>query len=194
MGIYRVNFGTYSLLHSDRYKYFDFFEYDGKKYPIGTFVNLTERGMSELYYNSKCGYNYVKGGFRLVDHYITEKGTEEWTYIIGHRRDSNTYVFHSTKVHPDDLICDVLHKEINETIYTPGELKVTFIEQNYSPKDWEVDGVILGWIILAFVLVGAFVLKDWWIRLIVQISASWSFGSWREKKINEAIIKQKFKK
>ena len=194
MGIYKVNFGTYCLCHRDSCRYFDFFEHDGKKYPIGAYVKLTDWGMSELYYNPKYGYNYVKGGFRLVDNYISEKGIEEWTYIIGHRHDSNTYVFHSTKARPDDLISEVLHKEIDETVHTPGELKVTFVESNYFPKDWEVEGIMLGWLILALVLIGAFVFKDWWIRLIIQVSTGWYFGSWREKKINEAIAKQKFKK
>ena len=48
--------------------------------------------------------------------------------------------------------------------------------------------------ILIVVMLAAFIFKDWWIRLIIQIGAGWYFGSWREKKINEAIRNQKFKK
>lgn len=192
MGYYKVNFGDYCLAHSDACTYFDYFEFKGKKYPIGSHVTLTECGTSELFYGH--GYNYVKGNFRLVDHYITEKGNEGWEYIIGYLHNSTTPVFHKTTKKPEELIKEVLWKEIDETVYTPGELQVTFNEPNYSPADWEIEGVMLGWAIMALVWIGAFVFKDWWITLLIQISAGWYFGSWREKKINEAISTQKFKK
>lgn len=191
MGYYKVNFGTYSLCHNDSCKYFDYFEFNEKKYPIGAYVTLTDRGMSELFYNH--GYNYVRGGFRLVDHYITEKGREEWQYIIGHLHNSATPVFHSTSIKPEELVSEVLWNEIDETVYTPGELKVTFKETNYCPNDWEVEGVMFGWFVVAIIWIGALVFKDWWITLLIQIGAGWYFGSWRENKINEAISTQKFK-
>ena len=191
MGFYKVRFGDYCLCHSDSCKYFDFFEFNGKKYPIGSYVNLTDRGMSELFYNH--GHNYVKGSFRLVDHYMMENGREEWMYIIGHLHNSNTPVFHSTNVKPEELICSVLCAAIDETVHTPGELQVEFKQPNYFPKDWEVEWVMFGWFVVVLVWIGALVFKDWWITLLIQIGAGWYFGSWREKKINEAISTQKFK-
>lgn len=192
MGYYKVNFGDYCLAHNDDTKYFNYFEFDGKKYSVGAYVTLTDRGMSELFYGH--GYNYVKGNFRLVDHYITEKGREEWLYFIGHLHNSTTPVVHATNIRLEELISSVLCAAIDETVYTPGELEVEFKEPNYSPKDWEVEGVMFGWVLLVIVWIGAFIFKDWWIRLIIQIGAGWYFGRWREKKINEAITKQKFKK
>lgn len=191
MGCYKVRFGDYCLAHCDSCKYFEYFEFNDKKYPIGAYITLTDRGMSELFYNH--GYNYVKGGFRLVDHYIMESGREEWMYIIGHLHNSTTPVFHSTNIRPEELIKNVLCAAIDETVYTPGELQVEFKEPNYSPKDWEVKGVMFGWFVMALVWIVAFVFKDWWITLLIQIVAGFVFGSWREKKINEAIATQKFK-
>lgn len=191
MGYYKVNFGDYSICHSDTCKYFDYFEFNEKKYPIGSYVKLTKRGMYELFYNH--GYNYVKGGFRLVDHYVTESGKTEWKYIIGHLHDSTIPVLHSTSIKPEELISEVLCSAVDESIHTPGELKITFKEPNYFPKDWEVKGVMFGWFAMILIWILALVFKDWWITLLIQICAGWYFGNWRENKINEAISTQKFK-
>jgi hypothetical protein len=191
MGCYKVRFGDYCLAHYDDFKYFDYFEFGGNKYPIGSYVNLTEDG--EKYFLQNAGYGFIRGNFRLVDHYITDKGVEEWEYIIGRSYEGNMPFLRSTRKSPDELIKSVLCAKIDETVYTPGELKVEFKEPNYSPKDWEIEGVMFGWFIVAIVWIGALVFKDWWITLLIQIGAGWYFGSWREKKINEAISTQKFK-
>lgn len=191
MGCYKVRFDDYCLAHYDSCKYFDYFEFDGKKYPIGAHVDLTENG--RYHFLRDAGYGFIRGNFRLVDHYITDKGNEEWKYIIGRSYEGNMPYFRSTRKSPDELINSVLCPAIDETVYTPGELKVEFKEPNYFPKDSEVEGTMFGWAMLFIVWIGAFVLKDWWLRLIVQIGASLYFSSWREKKINEAITTQKFK-
>ena len=191
MGYYRVDFGAYSLCHSDNCMYFNYFEFKAKKYPIGAYVKLTDRGTYELLRGH--GYNYVRDGFRLVDHYVTEHGNEEWTYIIGHIRNSTIPVLHCTNIRPEELVVEVLCQEIDGTKQTTGELQVVFKEPNYFPKDWEVDGVMTGWFVMAIVWIAALVFKDWWITFLIQIGAGVYFGSWREKKINEAISTQKFK-
>ena len=192
MGCYKVNFGDYCVAHYDSIKHFDYFECNGKKYKIGSYVSVSENGLYDI--STKHGLGYVKGGYRLVDHYITEKGIEKWEYIIGHLYDSTIPVFHSTTVRPEWFVSEVFAPEIDETTYTPGELKVEFNEPNYFPKDWEIDGLMFGWFVMIICWIGAFVLKDWWIRFAVQIYIGWTFGSWREKKINKAISTQKFKK
>jgi hypothetical protein len=191
MGCYKVRFGDYCLAHYDSCKYFDYFEFKGEKYPIGAYVNLTEDG--EWHFLRDAGYGFIRGGFRLVDHLINDKGVEMWTYIIGKSHETGTPFFRHTTKTPDELIDTVLCAVIDETVYTPGELKVEFKEHNYFPNDWEVEGVMFGWFVVAIVWIGALVFKDWWITLLIQIGAGWYFGSWREKKINEAISTQKFK-
>lgn len=191
MGCYKVQFGDYCLAHHDDLKYFNYFEFGGKKYPIGAYVNLTENGEYHMLHDR--GYSFMRGNFRLVDHFIDDKGVERWKYIIGKSYKSNLYYFQTTDKTPDELISNVLCAEINETIYTPGELQVEFKEPNYFPKDWEVEGVIFGWFVMVLIWIIALVFKDWWITLLVQIGACWYFGNWREKKINEAISTQKFK-
>lgn len=191
MGFYKVNFGDYCLAHSDNCKYFDYFEFDGKKYHIGAYVELTDYGEAHVFQGR--GYGFIKGDFRLVDHFINDKGIELWKYIIGKTYDADIPVLHSTSKTPDELISKVLSQEINETIHTPGELKVEFKDPNYFPKDWEIEGLMFGWFVMAIVWIGALVFKDWWITLLIQICAGWRFGSWREKRINEAISTQKFK-
>ena len=191
MGYYKVDCGDYTLCHSDGITYLNYFEFQGKKYPIGAYVKLTDRAICEVYRNR--GYGFKRGDFRLVDHYFDSNGVERWDYIIGKDYDCNLHYHHRTTKKPDELISEVLWNEINETVYTPGELEVEFKEPNYFPTDNQVDGVIVGWFVLVLVWIGAFIFKDWWIRLAIQIGAGLYFGHWREKKINEAITTQKFK-
>lgn len=192
MGCYKVNFGDYCLAHYDEFKYFNYFEFNGKKYHIGAYVNLTDSGKN--YMLSSRGYGFIRGGFRLVDHYITDNGIEEWEYIIGKSYETKHPIFYSTRKTPDELIATVLCAEIDETVDTVGELVVEFKEPNYFPNDWEVKGVMAGWFIVVLVWIAALVFKDWWITLFVQIVAGFYFGNWRNKKINEAISNQKFKR
>lgn len=139
------------------------------------------------------GYNFIRGNFRLVDHSIDSKGVEKWEYIIGRLYDCNIPCLKCTTKIPDDLIAEVKCAELNEDVIIPGELNVKFKEPNYFPKDDQVEGIMLGWVVVAVVWIGAFLLKDWWLRLLVQIVAGLCFGNWREKKINEAITHQKFR-
>ena len=191
MGCYKVNFGDYCLAHYDSCKYFNYFEFNNKKYPIGAHVNLTRDGT--YYLLDGCGYNFIKGNYRLVDHFIDDHGVEKWKYIIGKTYDTNIPCLRTTTKTPDELILEVKCAEINESVYVPGELQVVFKEPNYFPKDSEVKGVTTGWIVLISVWVAAFLLKDWWLRLLIQIGAGVYFGNWRDKKISEAISTQKFK-
>lgn len=194
MSLYKVDFGEYSLLHSTNKTYYDYFDFQGKKYTIGTFVKLTEKGHRELYRNSGC--NFGNNNVRLVNYYTDCNNKKEWTYIIGwhvYPDRSKRPILHSTNLNPDIVISEVLYPAIDETVNKPGELKVEFKEPNYNPSDSEVEGVVFGWVVFFVIWIGAFVFKDWWIVLLIQISAGWYFGNWRENKINEAIRKQKFK-
>ena len=192
MGIYKVNYGEYCVPHYDSYKYLNYFEFDGKNFFIGAGVEFTDAGWN--YFLRDAGYGFIRGDFRLVDHYFNDKGVEYWEYIIGWTYETHTPLLRHTTKNPEELIKIVKSVEINETLNSPDKLEVEFKEPNYSPKDWDVEGVMFGWLVLVLVWIGAFIFKDWWIRLIIQIGAGWYFGSWREKKINEAITKQKFKK
>ena len=130
----------------------------------------------------------------MVDHFINDKGAHEWKYMIGRLYDSNIPVINNTTKSPDEMIKTVKCAKLDETVCPAGELQVTFKEFNYSPKDWEVEGVMLGWFLMVVAWVAALVFKDLWLRWIIQVGIGWYFGSWREKKINEAIVTQKFKK
>jgi hypothetical protein len=198
MSYYSINYGTYKLVHStnEKIKYLNYFEFGGKKYPIGSLVKLNDNGMRDMFYNNK--YNYIKDEFRLIDHYISEHGNDMYKYIIGHTYGSRMQVIHLTSVKPDDLISEVLRSEMNERIEAPGELQVNIPveenEPNYFPKDWEVPGLMFGWVVAVIVWIGAFVFKDWWITMLIQLATIAFFVSWREEKVNEAIITQKFNK
>jgi len=193
MSIFKVNYGNYSLTHSDYEKLLNYFEFNGKKYPLGTPIKFTKEGTYKMVNNGSYGYN--KSGFRLADHFFDCRGKECWTYIIGW--DGKRPIFQQTYVKPEVYISEVLYSNIdnilNENTFVPGKLELEFKEPNYSPKDSEVSGVGVGWIVFVLVWIGAFLFKDWWIVLIIQIIAIWSFGFWRENKINEAISKQEFK-
>ena len=157
MGCYKVRFGDYCLPHYDSCKYFDYFEFKGKKYPIGAYVNLTESG--ERHILSGHGHGFIRGNFRLVDCFIDNEGVKRWKYIIGKSYNSNMYYFQTTNKTPDELISSVLCAEIDKDIYSLGELQVDFKEPNYFPKDCEVEGVAFGWVMLILVWIGAFIFK-----------------------------------
>ena len=195
MNFYSVDFGDYSMVHVDNQKYLNYFEYKGKKYPIGAKVSFTEKGKNEFVYNYSC--NYIKDDFRLADHYFDCNGNECWVYIIGWGYANGKRSLpriQSTKNPPDELVETVFSLDLNSSkILEPGELQVTFQEPNYRPKDWEVEGVMLGWGICILIWTAAFIFKDWWFRLLIQLVDCYYFSSLRNKKINEAIISQKFK-
>ena len=191
MGCYKVNFGDYCLAHHDDFKYFNYFEFKGQKYPIGAHVDLTKDG--KWYFLRDAGHGFIHGGFRVADHFINDKGIEMWEYIIGKSYETGTPFFRTTRKTPDELIDTVLCATLDETVHTAGELKVEFKEPNYFPNDFEVEGLMLGWFVMVLVWIAAFVFKDWWITLLIQIGTGWYFGNWRDKKINEAISTQKFK-
>lgn len=191
MGYYKVDFGDYCLAHHDDCTYFNHFEFRGEKYPIGSFVELTENG--RWHFLRDCGYGFRRGNFRLVDHFVNNKGVEKWKYIIGKSYNSDMYYFRTTTKMPDELIDSVQAQKFDETVEEVGELKVEFKDFNYSPKDWEVEGVMAGWFVMAVVFIGAFIFKDWWLRWLIQSGSGYYFGAWRDKKINEAIASQRFK-
>ena len=191
MGYYKVNCGDYTLSHDDGITYLNYFEFQGKKYPVGACVKFTDIGVRNAFCNR--GYGFLRGGFKLVDHWINCNGQEFWDYIIGKSCDSDLHYHYKTTKTPDEMIAEVLCSEINEAVFIPGELEVEFKEPNYFPTDSQVDNVVFGWGVLIAIWIGAFIFKDWWIRLLIQITAGWCFGSWRNKKINEAITSQKFK-
>ena len=192
MSVYSVNFGDYSLPHCTNHKYFNYFEFQGNKYYIGSHIKLSEKGMGPMYHNGVCSYR--KGDFRLIDHRLTDKGVEEWTYLIGWYYDCKIPRIYTTKEKPDVLISEVLAEPINESVEETGELHVEFVEPNYFPKDWEVPGLITGWIMAAIAWFGAYIFKDWWLVLMIQLGVYFYFAKWRTNKINEAIKTQKFVK
>ena len=192
MTFYNVKFGDYSLSHSIHNKYFNHFEFQGKKYYIGSHIKLSEKGMGLMYHNGV--YSYRKGDFRLIDHEITDKGFEEWTYLIGWYYDSKIPRIYTTRESPDVLISEVIAEPIDESVEEAGELHVEFVEPNYFPKDWEVPGLITGWVMAAIAWFGAYIFKDWWLVLMIQLGVCFYFAKWRDNKINEAITTQKFVK
>lgn len=192
MSVYSVNFGDYGLPHYTNHKYFNYFEFQGKKYYIGSHIKLSEKGMGPMYHNGVCSYR--KGDFRLIDHKITDKGFEEWTYLIGWYYDCKIPRIYTTREKPDVLISEVLAEPINEVVEEAGELHVEFVEPNYFPKDWEVPGLITGWAMAIIAWLSAYIFKDLWLALIIQLGICFYFAKWRDKKINEAISTQKFVK
>lgn len=196
MGNKVIHCNGYSLLHHDDFIYYEYFEFMGKKYPVGSFVKLTDEG--DWFMARLRGRGFEICPYRLIDHYITNKGVEKWEYLIG-RTCGGSAVVRSIQEPPEKLIDEVLSREYDESSVSLGETnssnelpkKVPNIY--YSPKDWEVEGVMLGWFLMALVFIGAFIFKPLIFRLAIQIGAGFYFGNWREKKINEAIEKQQFK-
>lgn len=87
--------------------------------------------MREIYHNGR--YDYNKGDFRLVDHWIDQTGKERWKYIIGWKvfKDLKMPIIYQTLEPPATFVKEAIGKPFDETVHTPGELKVKFKEPYY---------------------------------------------------------------
>lgn len=188
-GYYSVDYGDYHLAHHDSCYYFNYFEFNGKKYPVGSFVTLSRRGEFDMDH----GHNYVHGGFRLVSHYVTAKGREEWEYIIGNLNSPKFPVFHTTGARPEELITGVLAEEIDEDVYYIGELQVVFEEPNLQIMDWEVEGVMSGWAICIVACILVTIFQDP-IRACLWFIICRCFYLYRKEARNKAISEEKSKR
>ena len=50
-------------------------------------------------------------------------------------------------------------------------------------KDWEIPELMFGWIAYIIFFIVAFIFKEWYVSMPLQIIVGWNFGLWRQKKV-----------
>ncbi len=161
---------------SKNYKHEYFFKHKGTEYRVNSIVRLTDEAKSylgsatkevilkEVYYNhikKKLCFKYEFKDIKL-NIGITDKTTDRT---------------------PDELIEEVVIEAsveyasreifgVNSPHYTTGTKN--------TKKDWEIQEVMMGWVVFILVFIAASIFKDWYIQLIIRVAAGWIFGLYRK--------------
>ena len=144
------------------FQYFDDFTFNGEEYYINSVVKLSE--------DAKRFLGLQNEYTQIVQHEITNLGKERWGYVADIWDDVITNAF--TTVPPDQLV---------EEVVIPADLEQVEDKLQYY-KDYEVPGVITGWIIYIVIMVGSLIFVDFG---IIWGFASLAFFAWRHQKLKK---------
>lgn len=147
------------------------FMFNGKYYPLNSYVKLTEYG--KRYLDTKTDE------IQLVHHYyINNDEVECWTFIT-------KYI--DWPIRPFRVTTDEPLEKLIEEVIPPAPVDIN-LQQKYSSvafKDWEVSDVLFGWVCVLIFFIVVEVLKDWFIKFILRIVVGWYFGLWRQRRMIE---------
>lgn len=147
--------------------YYDYFEYEGNKYPLNTVVTIKKDKLNGSYFLGIEDKQTV-----VLDHYLDCRGKHIYYVFKNYTAWDEPYCYVIEDVDPNDWIDKIItQNEVN--IKKPYE---RFVYDN----DSEVDDVIGGWIIYIITMISLFIFKDRWIGWIL---ASVFFFNWRRKKL-----------
>lgn len=155
--------GLYPESKMEDYQYFDNFIYKGKKYYINSVVKLSKD--AQRFLGSESEYS------QIIQREITNLGKERWAYVV---KVDGPQVWHTfTTVSPDQLI---------EEVTMPAVLTEGNKDKVKYYSDFEVPGVITGWVIYITIMVGSLIFVDF--------GAIWGFASlvffaWRHQKLKK---------
>lgn len=145
--------------------YYDYFDFEGKRYPLGTTITLKEP------YNSKLSDMHDKQTI-ILEHYVTH-GKECYKIFWKYTFQGEIYC-HQIYATSDKFIKEIIasDKAIIHLVLKPVEYE----------KDSENGEVKFGWLIYVLVMFGLLLFKDWWMG---WIAASIYFFNWRKKKLRK---------
>lgn len=144
--------------------YYDHFEYQGKRYPLGTVVMLQEP------YNSRWS-GFYNTEVTILDHCL-DCGKENYCISNGYNLNKDI-IYHTITASPD--------KWIKEIVKNPKTVVATKIEPQYE-KDSENDDVKFGWVLYILAMLFLLIFKDRWIG---WIAVSAYFFTWRRNKLKK---------
>lgn len=153
----------------------DTFTFRGNEYPVKSIVELTPFGRKQLKTNKKYA--------QLTSHVIFPRELHRWYFIIDWTKNANGYVptNSSTKIDLDEIIEEVV---MQAPLIGENEPIQNKKETSYWHPDiiWEGIKMLSAWF-------SAFIFKDWFLRLVVQIGASVYFGRKIETLHNSHYVK-----
>lgn len=140
----------------------DYFEFEGKRYPMGTVVTIKEP------YDERWGY---KGKQTIVMEHKIIDGKDRYHTFYSYGQYHN--VITKTNGFPPE-------KWIKEII--PPEKVEVFIKEKpvRYDKDSENGEVMFGWMVYILIMIGLFIFKD---RIMGWIMVSLIFYCWRKDKL-----------
>ena len=143
--------------------YYDYFDYKGVRYPVGTAVILNEP------YNSRLNQRYNKETV-ILKHKIDDNG--EYYYVFDGYNLNRDIIRYSFAVSSDKLI-----KEIVEN----PSILINSNNPRYE-KDSENDDVKFGWLFYIMIMIGLTIFKDAWVG---WIATTVYFFVWRRKQLRK---------
>lgn len=149
------------------YECFDYFTYQGKEYFLNTMVRLTDRGKELL----RTDYRETQ----LVGHYMFKDGKHCYEYV-------KAWVYNNgTKRAVTDILC-TNPDEIIEAIVVPAcQIDNTNDKQEHY-KDYEVEGVLVGWILYIATMIFLLVFREFYVGWFF---VSIYFFAWRKKELKK---------
>lgn len=156
--------GLYPESKIEDYQYFDNFIYKGERYYINSVVKLSKD--AQIFLGSENEYS------QIIQREITNTGKERWAYVV---KVDGSEVYHAfTTVSPDQLI---------EEVTIPAVLTSQCKNKTECYSDFEVPGVITGWIIYIAIMIGSLIFVDFG---AIWGVASLVFFAWRHQKLKKA--------
>ena len=158
------------------------FEFKGNKYHIHSVVKLTERGKKYL-------------GARTHEAILTEvflgwNNMRFWKYEFRSIEGFGHITNASTDIPPDNLIAEVIAPASGNYMLREivGSQWNASSETRHTKKDMEIPEVRIGWIIFVAVSLLAFIFKDWYLTLMIQIVALIWFVQYRKQHIDANTV------
>ena len=172
-------------LHTNHYQKSYVFEFKGEKYVAYSTVKLTDEAMYYL--------ETTKKEVQLIEEFIYYDGTTCWKYALDWTYDAALGLrplTMSTDRTPDELIEEVVKPATIEYLefMVTGKPMPSQKVKKISLKDWEIPGLMTGWVVFILVCIGIFIFKDWIVKFLLWNIAGWYFGFWRQKLVNAHTI------
>lgn len=170
------------MLTTNKYKHEYTFKFKNVKYHVHSIVYLTDEG--KHYLNSRTNEAI------LTEVFINWNGNRCWKYEFRSGKRFGGITNASTDIPPDKLIEEVMSPASGDYMLR----EVCGPEWNassgvkHTKKDLEIPEVRNGWIIFILVSFGAFIFKDWYITLIIQLIAACYFLIYRKMYIDANTV------
>lgn len=172
-------------LYTNNYQKSFTFQFNGKQYLAYSTVKLTDEAMRYL--------ETTKKEVQLIEEFIYFDGTTCWKYALSWTYDTALGFMPltmSTDRKPDELIEEIVRPATLEYLehIVAGKPMPNQTVKKISLKDWEIPGLMTGWIVFILVYIGIFIFKDWIIRFILWNIVGWYFSFWRQKLVNAHTV------
>ena len=164
------------------YKHEYSFMFQCKKYNVYSIVKLTDEGKKYLGSRTKEAI--------LTEVFINRHGNRCWKYEFRTIEFSGCTINASTDTPPNKLIEEVISPASGDYMLREiaGPKWGASSGTKHTKTDWEISEVRIGWIIYVVISIFAFIFKDWYITLMIQLAAIIWFVQYRKQHIDANTV------